>query len=599
MNIHEFLARLEHVKKTRTGWTARCPGHDDHHNSLSVSEGTDGEILLHCHAGCETLAILKALDLNWSVLWGEQALKAIEKMPSPKIITYDYTDENGNLLFQVVRTPDKQFPQRRPNGKGGWIWGLQEVTSVLYRLPALLQAKARGETLFIVEGEKDADRLVSLGLTATTNPMGAGKWKDRYSESFTGANVVILPDNDEPGEKHARSVALSLQGIALTIKVVHLPGLPPKGDISDWLDQGGTLEGLQRLIDQTPLFTPSDRLDQEVTACEEVLTVAAEEEYEDLKPGSWADLDELNHTQWCWKGWLAQGFLTLVAGLAGCCKSALALRICQTVIQGLPWPDNTRYEGEPGKVCWCEGESGQGINKKRLHEWGIPKEAVLTPIPALCDLSFDLPAHRQAIERQAALPEVRLIVVDSLSGIYGGEENESKIRKVTKWFAKLAQTLQKPVLLVHHVRKTDTAETNMTQADIRGHGSIAQNCRTIWGIDAPNPADLTQKRLKQVKNNLAILADPVGFGWQDDRLVFGEAPSPPRQDSIQEKAKERLLTLLRNKPLPSREVEELLREEGFSERTIKQARQALSLTVSKTGAGQWMLSLAKQEPEDD
>ena len=105
---------------------------------------------------------------------------------------------------------------------------------MLYQLPRLLDAVKNGETVFIAEGEKDCNNLAALGLVATTSPMGAGKWRDYYSNSLQGANVVILADNDDAGRKHAQQVAKSLSGKA-KIKVIEFPDLPEKGDVSDWL----------------------------------------------------------------------------------------------------------------------------------------------------------------------------------------------------------------------------------------------------------------------------------------------------------------------------------------------------------------------------
>jgi hypothetical protein len=158
---------------------------------------------------------------------------------------YDYVDESGALLFQSVRLKDpKDFKQRRPVPWGdGWCWNLQGVRRVLYRLPQLRAAPA-WRRVFVVEGEKDADNLATLGLVATTSPLGAGRWRPEYSEFLRGRTVVILPDNDGPGRKHAEDVSASLAGKAAAVRVVELPGLPPKGDVSDWLAAGGTKKRL-------------------------------------------------------------------------------------------------------------------------------------------------------------------------------------------------------------------------------------------------------------------------------------------------------------------------------------------------------------------
>jgi len=262
--IDEVLTRLQNVKHFTWGWTARCPAHDDQRNSLSLKVGDDERVLTKCHAGCQFSHIADAIGLSMSSFFSPQPFHASSNRkngPKPKteIITiYDYHDATGQLLYQVCRTPDKQFPQRRPDGKGGWIWGMGDVEPVLYRLPQLLAAIQEGHTIYITEGEKDVDRLFEVGLVATTNPMGAGKWRDTYTQSLQGCkDVVILPDNDPPGLAHAEMVASILYHKNITVKVVQLPDLPLHGDISDWLDHNETIEHLNRLVETSPIWAPA------------------------------------------------------------------------------------------------------------------------------------------------------------------------------------------------------------------------------------------------------------------------------------------------------------------------------------------------------
>jgi hypothetical protein len=170
----------------------------------------------------------------------------------PEIVaTYNYTDAAGTLLYQAVRYRPKDFKQRTPAAGGGWVWKLGTVRRVLYRLPELIAADP-GEWVYVVEGEKDVDRLRDRGLVATTNCGGAGKWRPEYNEYLRGRRVAVLPDDDQPGRDHAAQVEAGLRGIAVEIRVVELPGLPDKGDVSDWLDAGGAVEDLRRLVDQAP-----------------------------------------------------------------------------------------------------------------------------------------------------------------------------------------------------------------------------------------------------------------------------------------------------------------------------------------------------------
>lgn len=175
----------------------------------------------------------------------ERAIVAPPAAQKPQIEkAYDYADEHGEVLFQVVRMMPKDFRQRRPDGRGGWTWSVKGLRQVPYRLPALLAAP--DAVVYVVEGEKDVDRLASLGLVATCNAGGAKNWRAEHAQPLAGRTVVILPDNDDAGRKHAQMVLASLQGIA-DARIVELPGLPPKGDVSDWLDAGGTVEKLRAL----------------------------------------------------------------------------------------------------------------------------------------------------------------------------------------------------------------------------------------------------------------------------------------------------------------------------------------------------------------
>ncbi len=169
--------------------------------------------------------------------------------------TYDYQDESGKLLFQVVRFEPKEFRQRRPDGKGGWVWNLEGVQRVPYRLPELITASMQ-DWIIIAEGEKDCDRLVELGFVATCCPMGAGKWRDEYNTYFETRLIAILGDNDKAGRDHVEQVARSLYGVAGEIRIFELPGLVEKADVSDWLDGDGDKAKLFELLEATEPYKP-------------------------------------------------------------------------------------------------------------------------------------------------------------------------------------------------------------------------------------------------------------------------------------------------------------------------------------------------------
>lgn len=243
-----LLRRLRPVKgpDSRGEYICWCPFHPDgegappHKPNLQVS--ARGFVCFACgeKGGLRELA--------------EQVGVSLPSNLAPLENAYDYNDEDGNLLFQVVRKPGKKFRQRRPDGNGGWIWNVKGVRRVLYRLPELL---ARGnEPVLVPEGEKDVDRLLREELLATTNPGGAGKWRDEFSQELAGRDVIILPDNDSPGRSHAQKVAHSLHGVAKSVKVVELPGLPEKGDVSEWLVSGHTVDDLILTVTDAPIWSP-------------------------------------------------------------------------------------------------------------------------------------------------------------------------------------------------------------------------------------------------------------------------------------------------------------------------------------------------------
>jgi hypothetical protein len=235
MTVESILAKLSRVRREGNGWKALCPAHPDKNPSLSVRQA-DGKVLIHCHAGCSTEAILTVLRI--------EARDLFEEGPEWRIVAeYDYRDEKGNLLFQVVRFDPKDFRQRRPDGNGGWTWNLNGVRRVLYRLPEVLAVKS----VLICEGEKDCETARAMGLVATT--CGAvGKWRLEYSECLRGKRVAIIADADEPGRKHAQQVAESLTGKADSIKVLELPGAK---DLSEWAAMGGAREALLERIRNT------------------------------------------------------------------------------------------------------------------------------------------------------------------------------------------------------------------------------------------------------------------------------------------------------------------------------------------------------------
>jgi hypothetical protein len=276
--VDRVLRPLQNVTETKDGqWSAQCPCHDDSTNSLCIGIGDDGRVLIHCQAGCAVQDVVSTIGLEmWDLFptnghsngnghsGGFRRSNGRTRWEDYITAAYAYRLKNRELSFQSCRVEEpgkkKTFRARQPKHGGGWINNVDGVEPTLYRFPELVDEieshPDHSPTVQIHEGEKDCDNAAKLGYIATTNPFGAGKWKAAYAEELRGCDVLVFPDNDKPGEKHSLQVARSLVGIARSTKFVRLPGLPEKGDLSDWLKAGGTKEQLDAIIAAAPVWEP-------------------------------------------------------------------------------------------------------------------------------------------------------------------------------------------------------------------------------------------------------------------------------------------------------------------------------------------------------
>lgn len=252
---HEFI-------KVGHEWATRCPFHADGTPSLYIHEEKQAWL---CRAGCGGGSVIDfvmradGIDLSAAMrkLAGEEPrpLPANPKPPvdSKLVKTYDYRDELGALLYQVCRFEPKSFRQRQPKG-ADWKWTMDGARRVLYRLPELLNPKSG--FIWLVEGEKDADNLHTLGLTATCNVGGAGKWLDGYTASLAGRDVILCGDTDEPGRKHVKLVLESLAGRVKSARVVMLPDTfkDVSEFIEDFADAKKAAHALIDLAESSPCF---------------------------------------------------------------------------------------------------------------------------------------------------------------------------------------------------------------------------------------------------------------------------------------------------------------------------------------------------------
>lgn len=264
-NIYTFLSKFKKVKQTSPGqYICQCPAHTDKKSSLSIKDDTDasGRILLSCHAGCETADILASIGCSFKDIQPgdpEAKKKPLEKWQINLAAEYRYTDENGNYLYSKLRYegPDIDGKQIRygriVNGK--YTAGKGDAKAELYNVTALKDAIENERTVYYVEGEKDVETLKSIGLIAVTAG-GTADWKAEYSRHFVGVHdLVIISDNDEPGDKLSKKVLRDLKAVVYKQRVI-VPSKTKHGDVTDYInDEGGTREGLFAIAGNTdPIY---------------------------------------------------------------------------------------------------------------------------------------------------------------------------------------------------------------------------------------------------------------------------------------------------------------------------------------------------------
>ena len=560
----DILSRLPGAKQSGDHWSAPCPGigHKTPNGHLTLKDAGN-KALVTCQGGKHSYQdICQGLGFD-SLTYGNSS------EPEARIMaTFNYTDANGKLLYQVVRFDPKEFRQRRPDGSRGWLWNLKGISPVLYRLPGVLKAIREGKTVYVCEGEKDTDALREKRLTVTTNSGGAEKWRPAHGGALTGASVVILPDRDAPGQRHAAKVAASLHGKAKSIKVVELPdkdGHQVK-DVSDWLAAGGTTAELEQLANEAPEHKP-----KESGIC--LVCIA------DVDPET---------VSWLWHPYIPKGKLTLLEGDPGIGKSWVSLAIATAVSLGKGLPETEAIE--PASVVLATAEDGLGDTiRPRLDAMGADVSKIHAIKGALDFGDGGLAILERYIEQER--PE--LVIVDPLVAYIGASVDIHRANETRAVMAKLADKAEKhscAILAIRHLTKGGTLKPIY-----RGLGSIdfAAACRSVLmaGCDPDNP----QKRgIVQIKSNLAPTGKAIGyeltgdgFYWRGEsdltwQRILSAEDSSEGKTAIDE-AIDFLKDELADGAVDASQVWRDARDTGLSERTIKRAKARLRVITQRHG----------------
>jgi AAA domain len=394
------------------------PGHSAKDRSLSIkfsSTAPDG-FVVHSFAGDDPIVckdyVRNKIGIVWepakksangSVIRMQQRVSAqLAPKPPSAAPEYIYQLEDSTPYLRVKRTADKQFYQQHWNGSG-WINGAPQGPKIPYRLPELLQAEH--DTVLIVEGEKDADALLALGLTATTNAGGAEKWTEDLNRYFQDRDIYILPDNDAVGERHAKQVVTHLTTVAREIRIVRLPSLPEKGDVSDWLAAGGTVVELAKLMKATPKVEAGG---------EPRLILSSADFIAGFVPPDYL-ID----------GLVQRRFVYSLTAPTGTGKTAVALLLCACVALGRPIGE---YQLERGRVLYLAGENPDDVRMRWLamaDAMGFDIAAIdVHFIPGVFKLSEISGRIKAEIDK---IGPVALVVVDTSAAYFEGSEENANV----------------------------------------------------------------------------------------------------------------------------------------------------------------------------
>lgn len=590
--ISRVLSQLRHKSAGERQWLACCPCHPDETESLSIAEASDGKVLLHCHVGCDTQDIARAIGLEMKNLFprrGDEPRQEHRQVAA----TYTYTNESGRPLYRKVRTIPKSFYQQASDGRGGWTNSMKGVQQVPYRLPELLDGIRDGRLVWIVEGEKDCDTLHSLGEIATTSSGGAGKWPAELNCYFAGARVVVIADDDEPGHKQARRIGNDLSTVAKSTKVIlSLPGANKKGfDVSDYLNQGGTIEKLQALAEQAAEWEPSKK--------ETVPEIDLEAERPKISIRRMSEVTP-EVVGFLWPPYVPLGKVTILEGHPGMGKSYLSLDLAAKVTTG-----QVPADGKPGNVALLTCEDGLGDTiRNRLDTLGADCERVFH-FSSEHGIELSDEEHWKSLLSGLEKIKPTLIIIDPIQGFIGRDvdlNRANSVRWIMSRLAALAEDMECSILLIRHLTKG-----TRDSAILRGSGSVdfaaAARCIILVGKNPNNPEQAvmvhTKHSLTEQGPSLAFEINEGGLVWHGPTSLTAADLLQPEQPGGNRRIDEvsKLLTeLLNSGPMPAKAIFEACSVAGYPEVTVKRAKALLGITSSKPGIGSgWMWQLPGHE----
>jgi putative DNA primase/helicase len=557
MELEQFLSKLDGVRRLPSGVSARCPAHDDHVASLTVSMGKGGNILAYCHAGCAIEEVVSAMGLAMASIRGRPYLET----------TYFYTDEARNTLYEIDRWANPKDFRVRPSG-------IPEAQRVPYRLDALAWAREHVAPVWICEGEKDCDRLASLGLVATTNAFGKGKWLDHYSPYVMGCPVIVAADNDEAGRQHAREVAASVAPYAASVTMV----VPRYGkDVSDLLDAGWTLDEMDPLPEEDTLRSI---LASNVT---------------------------IKSIKWAWQGYVPLGKVTIFEGDPGDGKSILTVDLTARWTSGQAMPDGQSHEGPWPVVMITAEDDPEDTVVPRLVAAGADLKLVrLVDHGVRVDKAFNVSTDAGALCQVVRETGAKVIVVDPLMAMLdtGTDSNtDASVRQGLYPLYRVAKDTGAAVIVVRHLNKGEGRK-----AIYRGGGSIAfiGAARAAYTVGR-DPENLERRVIACVKMNIAkeppSLSYSIEYGTKGPYLEWHGIVEADAQEILDGSHNPRAVEILEflnsvvenGEPLSWSAIVAAGRKEGYTEGQLRGQRGRSRLVKIVGGSGQRSIKWGYQE----
>ena len=501
MQAEQIAKTLGNAKKANGQWVASCPvpghgkGNGDRNPSLSIDINDDGKPLFHCHGGCsqeDVFQTIRELHLLPELMERPDPLANIKPIPRNVLEQeWQYQDEDRTTVFVKQRykvgEAGKTYRLYKVDADGRRSTSLADARIVPYNLPALLDAKTAGRNIFLVEGEKAADAITSIGMIATTAHTGAGSWPEAITEYFAGAQVIILPDNDVPGWQYAHKAAQAILPIAKSVKVVDL-GLQGQGDDAyEFIEAGAGRDKLVALVKAAQIISSVDQvtmperlnpiINEVQTATPPAEDIAKEFESEPpappipAKPPKQINIEHWDSIQdepvrWMIDKVLPVGAFTALYGPPGSFKSFIALDIAEAIATGRTWMGNE--VSEPGSVLYIAGEGFGGVGariKACKQHHGTEDGAQIYVIRHQLNLRSsieDFNALMLAVEHLVIDTGIdfKLIIIDTLARAFGGgdENSASDMMQFVVTCGHIQKIVQDAALMILHHSGKDSAK---------------------------------------------------------------------------------------------------------------------------------------------